>query len=358
MDCQTHRSLLRMTSVNILFRVAHPMRLLILVFVGCLVACYTTAQAVRNPLIPQRADPWMIRHTDGYVYFTATVPEYDRLELRRARSIAGLAEATPTTIWHKHASGPMGSHIWAPELHFIDGSWYLYFAAGDAERVWDIRIYVLENKSADPLAPTWIERGQLKTGWESFSLDATTFVHRGIRYLLWAQKDPHIQGNTNLYLSQMKDPITLTGRVVRLSKPEYPWEKVRYWVNEGPAVIVRQGRIFVSFSAAGTGPEYCVGLLSASEDADLLQPEAWTKLATPVFAQSETNRVFGPGHNCFIRSDDGLSDLLVYHARSYRDIKGDPLRDPNRHTRVQPLTWNPDGTPHFGIPRPDTPPLP
>ncbi|MDA5483519.1 alpha-N-arabinofuranosidase, partial [Yersinia intermedia] len=35
-----------------------------------------------NPLIEQRADPFIYRHTDGYYYFTASVPEYDRLELR------------------------------------------------------------------------------------------------------------------------------------------------------------------------------------------------------------------------------------------------------------------------------------
>jgi hypothetical protein len=42
--------------------------------------------------------------------------------------------------------------------------------------------------------------------------------------------------------------------------------------------------------------------------------------------------------------------VLVYHARDYRDIVGDPLYDPNRHTRIQRLNWNPDGTPDLGVP--------
>ncbi len=100
-----------------------------------------------NPLILQRADPFAMLHTDGYYYFTATVPEYDRLELRRAKTLNELSRAQPTVIWHKHDHGPMGSHIWAPEIHFIDNKWYIYFAAGGAEKVWDIRIYVLENDS-------------------------------------------------------------------------------------------------------------------------------------------------------------------------------------------------------------------
>ena len=308
-----------------------------------------------TPLIQQRADPWIWRHTDGTYYFMGTVPEYDRLELRRSRSIEGLRVAPPETIWRKHAVGPMGSHIWAPEIHFIDGSWYIYFAAGDAEKVWDIRIYVLENTASDPLTGTWIERGQLKTGWESFSLDATTFEHRGQRYLVWAQRDSKVRGNTNLYLSKMASPTTLVGPTIMLSRPEFPWEQVRHWVNEGPAVIHRHGRLFLTYSAAGTGAEYCLGLLSASGDADLLDPASWNKSPAPVFSQSENHGIFGPGHNSFTTSADGLTDLLVYHARSYREIVGDPLHDPNRHTRIQAITWRTDGTPDFGVPARDTP---
>ncbi|MDZ7692641.1 MAG: hypothetical protein U5K69_16185 [Balneolaceae bacterium] len=43
-----------------------------------------------TPLILHRADPWVYLHSDGYYYFTATVPEYDRLEVRRAKTIEGL----------------------------------------------------------------------------------------------------------------------------------------------------------------------------------------------------------------------------------------------------------------------------
>jgi GH43 family beta-xylosidase len=261
---------------------------------------------------------------------------------RRSRRRFG--KSTPT--------GPMGSHIWAPEMHFIKGKWYVYFAAGGAEKenVWNIRIYVLENSAANPLAGEWTERGQLKTNWESFALDATTFELRGTRYLAWAQKDPKIKGNTNLYLAKMDSPTSITGAQVMISKPEFPWEQIRYWVNEGPAVLVRNGRVWLTYSAAGTGAEYCLGLLSADEKSDLLDPASWTKSPTPIFTTSEANGVFGPGHNSFTMASDGRTDLLVYHARSYRDIKGDPLHDPNRHTRIQPFTWRPDGSPDFGAP--------
>lgn len=306
-----------------------------------------------NPLIEQRADPHIVRH-GGWYYFTATVPEYDRLELRRARTLAELPQAAPKTIWRKHATGPMGAHIWAPELHRIDGRWYIYFAAGEAEKVWNIRMYVLENAAENPLEGEWVERGQLRSGWESFALDATTFEHRGVRYLCWAQHDPKIGGNTNLYLARMDSPISIAGRPVLLSKPELPWEVIRYRVNEAPAAIVRHGRVFISYSASGTGAEYCLGLLSAEADADLLDAASWTKSPEPVFATHEEHGIFGPGHNSFTTTPDGATDLLVYHARNYREIAGDPLRDPNRHARVQALKWRPDGTPDFGVPAPET----
>ena len=328
----------------------------ILLAAGVLVAPARAADlAFPNPLIRQRADPWILRHTDGFHYFMGTLPEYDRLELRRAPTIEGLANAEPKTIWRKHATGPMGSHIWAPEIHFIDGRWYIYFAAGEAERVWNIRIYVLENASPNPFEGEWIERGQLKTGRESFSLDATTFVHRGQRYLLWAQRDPAIQGNTNLYLGKMDSPTSIAGSPTMLSRPEFAWEQVRYWVNEGPAVLIRHGRVFITYSAAGTGAKYCLGLLTADENANLLDPKSWTKSSAPVFATSEANGIYGPGHNCFTTTPDGLTDLLVYHARNYRDIPGDPLHDPNRHARLQPVRWQADGIPDFGVPIPETP---
>jgi len=303
-----------------------------------------------NPLIRQRADPHVLRHSDGYYYFMGTVPEYDRLELRRAMTIAGLATAEAKTVWTKHSAGPMGAHIWAPEIHHIDGKWFIYFAAGEAEKIWNIRVYVIENASANPLEGEWIERGQLDTGWESFALDSTTFEHRGRRYLLWAQQQSGIKGNTNLYIAGMDSPLSIKKPAVMLSKPEFPWEQVRYWVNEGPAVLIHDGRIFITYSAAGTGAEYCLGMLTADADANLLDPKSWTKSLEPVFTTNEANGTFGPGHNCFTVAEDGRTDLIVYHARSYREIQGDPLRDPNRHTRVQEVMWRADGTPDFGTP--------
>ncbi|TDC41023.1 family 43 glycosylhydrolase [Micromonospora sp. KC213] len=306
-----------------------------------------------NPLIARRADPHIFRHTDGYYYFTATAPEYDRIILRRATTLQGLASASESVIWRKHASGDMGAHIWAPEIHFINGKWYIYFAAGRSNDIWRIRMWVLENSSADPFTGTWVEKGRIVTHLDTFSLDATTFSHNGIRYLSWAQQDPAISGNSNLYLAPMSNPWTISGTPVRLSVPTLSWETIGYKVNEGPSALIRNGKVFLTYSASATDSNYCLGMLTASASSNLMNPASWSKKQQPVFRTNTATSQYGPGHNSFTVSEDGQSDILVYHDRSYRDISGDPLNDPNRRTRIQKLYWNADGTPNFGTPVPD-----
>ncbi|WP_433120371.1 family 43 glycosylhydrolase [Micromonospora sp. CA-246542] len=307
-----------------------------------------------NPLVNQRADPHIFRHTDGYYYLTATVPQYDRIVLRRATTLQGLATAAETTIWSRHTSGEMGAHIWAPEIHFINNRWYVYFAAGRTDDVWRIRMYVLETANANPPSGGWTERGRITTPWDTFSLDASTFVANGVRYLTWAQQEPGISTNSNVYLARMgANPWQITGTVTRLVVPTYAWETRGYRVAEGPAVIQRNGRLFLTYSASATDANYCLGMLSASTTANLLDAASWSKSPNPVFATSAATGQYGPGHNSFTVSEDGQSDILVYHDRNYRDISGDPLNDPNRRTRIQKLYWNADGTPNFGIPVPD-----
>jgi GH43 family beta-xylosidase len=314
-------------------------------------AAASPAVSYTNSLVAQRADPHIFKHTDGFYYFTATAPEYDRIVLRRATTLQGLASAPESVIWRRHTSGEMAAHIWAPEIHFINGRWYIYFAAGRSDDIWRIRMYVLENASANPLTGTWTERGRIVTPWDTFSLDATTFVHNGVRYLAWAQAEPGIATNTNLYLARMgANPWQITGTTARLSVPTLAWETRGFRVNEGPAVLIRNGRVFMTYSASATDANYCVGLLTASATADLLNPASWTKSGNPVFASFAATSQFGPGHNSFTVSDDGQSDIFVYHDRSYQNISGDPLNDPNRRTRLQKVYYNADGTPNFGIP--------
>lgn len=312
-----------------------------------------TKNKIHNPIVLQRADPWVYKHTDGKYYFTGSVPGYQTIELRRGDSLNNLEDGEIKTIWHAPDSGPMKNLIWAPEIHFIDGVWYVYFAASDEEngrsRKHHHRMFVIANENSDPFEGEWEVKGQVKTAFDSFSLDATVFENDGKLYYVWAQQDPRIPGNSNLYISEMANPWTLKGPQILLSIPEYDWEKIGFLVNEGPAVIKRYGKIIITYSGSATDENYAMGLLWANADDDLLDGGAWHKSPEPVFVSSETNRQFGPGHNSFTVDESG-NDILIYHARPEKNKEGDPLDNPNRHAIAQEFTWGHDGLPIFGEP--------
>ncbi|WP_331490626.1 family 43 glycosylhydrolase [Aquibacillus rhizosphaerae] len=310
-----------------------------------------------NPLIEQRADPNIYKHTDGYYYFTASVPEYNRIIMRRSKTIQGLSTAEEKVIWEAHESGEQSAHIWAPEIHVVDGNWYIHYAAGGGDGdIWKIRPYALENTSDNPMTGEWEEKGMIGKAedddfsFTGFSLDATIFEHNGKNYYIWAQKDG---SPSNLYMAEMENGYTIKGEPMLLATPDYDWERQGFWVNEGADVIKRNGKIFVSFSASATDDNYKIGLLTADEDSDIMDPSSWYKSPEPVMESNDVTGQYGPGHSTFTVAEDGVTDILVYHARSYQEIDGDPLYDPNRHTRVKVLTWNEDGTPNFGIPNAD-----
>ncbi len=305
-----------------------------------------------EPWILQRADPYVYKHTDGTYYFTASVPAYDGINLRRADSLAGLQNAEEVEVWHKHEKGPMSQHIWAPELYYINGAWYIYYAGSDVDDIWALRPYVLECKDEDPMTGTWTELGKMKAAdedvfsFEAFSLDGTIFENKGDYYYVWAEKvgvGPQI---SNLYIARMERPDKLATVQVLLTTPDYDWERVNFWVNEGPAVLKHEGKIYLTYSASDTGPAYCIGLMEIDEDADMLDPACWKKKRYPVLKTDEAKGIYGPGHNSFTKDEEG-NDIMVYHARTESKIVGNPLYNPNRHAHVMQIKWDENKKPVF-----------
>lgn len=305
-----------------------------------------------EPWILQRADPYVYKHTDGKYYFTASVPAYDAIVLRCSDTLAGLAQAEEKVLWTKHESGPMSKHIWAPEIHFLYGKWYIYYAGGEMEAEWEIRPYVLECQGEDPMTDEWIEKGKMRRAkddefsFEAFSLDATVFENKGRWYYIWAEKVGVGKQISNLYIAEMENGYTLKTVQVMLTTPDYDWERHGFWVNEGPGIIKHNGKIYMTYSASETGIQYCVGMLSADEDADLLDPKSWTKERYPVLTTNEEKGIYGPGHNSFTKDEEG-NDIIVYHARTEAEIVGNPLYNPNRHAMLMKIKWSEDNRPIF-----------
>ncbi|MDD6051932.1 MAG: glycoside hydrolase family 43 protein [Clostridiales bacterium] len=300
-------------------------------------------------LIPQRADPCILLAPDSWYYFTASVPAFDCVELRRAKSIEELPSAPTRIVWRKHIDGIMSQNIWAPEIHLVDGVWCIYFAAAgqkpDDNGVFSHRIYCLQC-DGDPMLDDWVEAGQVNTGWESFALDATTFTAAGKRYFVWAQRNEGIRGNSNLYIAEMLSATELKLPGILLSVPEYDWECIGYRVNEGPSVLKHNGKLFLTYSASATDEHYAMGMLTADEGSDLLNRASWHKSPVPVMVTDPAHGIYGPGHNSFTKAQDGR-DLLVFHARPYPGFEGTPLSDPNRHCHVWPVVYDEQDRPVF-----------
>jgi len=315
-------------------------------------------------LISDRADPYITLGSDGYYYFTASYPMYgsndsegyDRVILRRATTIEGLADAEEITIWNQADSDDTFKYIWAPEIHEINGVWYVFYTGSvESSNVWAIRPHVLRCTGDDPYTDEWENLGVMVPmegdtfSFTGFSLDMTYFEVDGRGYVIWAQTS----GNSNLYIASVdpNQPWILTSKPMLLTQPEYYWEEVLIPVNEGPAVLIHDGKVFVTFSASATGPEYCVGLIYADATADLLDSSSWTKLAEPLLTSEDLVDEYGPGHNSFTVDSEG-NYVFVYHSRTKECYEGecgyssyDSLYDPCRSAHVRYVEWDEDGLP-------------
>jgi GH43 family beta-xylosidase len=329
--------------------------------VGCslLAADKSKSGTFKNPLLARGPDPWVLWHDGEYFYIRAA---RESLVLTRTKDVTKLASAANKTIWiPKEASNK--HHLWAPEIHFIAGKWYVYYAADDGNSD-NHQLYVLENASADPFAGEFVMKSRISTDNDNnWAIDGTVFENAGSWYLSWSGwQTRRVDTETQcIYLAKLKNPWTLASERVVLSKPELDWERhyrnAKGWnpdhviyVNEGPEALKSpDGKlIHIVYSASGCWtPDYALGLLTAKADADLLDPKSWTKSQQPVFHQSPENRVYGTGHCCFFKSPDGTEDYILYHAR---DTRVDPPGKDVRSPRAQEFHWTSEGYPVFGVP--------
>lgn len=306
-----------------------------------------------KPWIMHRADPFATKGHNGKYYFTATAPKYDYIALRESDDLYSLDEAEEKIIWKKHDEGEMSGYIWAPEMHYIDGAYYIYFAASRSDNIWRIRPYVLKCEG-DPIKDEWEELGQMQAAdgdgfsFNSFSLDATVFENGGKNYFVWAEKIGVWKGMSNLCIAELETPNKLKTKQVILSTPTYDWERVDEWVEEGPAVLKHGGKIYLAYSASATGACYAMGMLTCNEGDDVLDVENWSKERKPVLKTDAEKKVFGPGHNSFVKDRNG-EDICVFHARDFEKIVGNPLDDINRHALLLKVVYDDSGKPIFDL---------
>ena len=296
-----------------------------------------------NPLLPAPSqDPWVMVH-EGV--FHALNTDGRRIFLRRSSAVLTLFKQPAITVWKAPVRGPDSKHLWAPELHRLDGRWFIYYAADDSRNC-NHRLWALAAVGDDPAGP-YRSVGTIQTG--GWSIDATLLPGSDGRcFLLWSGWEGAGKGAQNLYIAPLKDPVTLAAPRVLLTRPTEPWERLGGAICEGPAVLQRGKVTRVIYSASASWTVHsCLGML-VNENGDYLNPTAWKK-AGPVF--SRTPQVWCIGHASLVAQEE--AGLIFYHAKTRR-TRG--WRD--RNIRAQPFTWNEDGLPSFGEPISLVSPLP
>lgn len=318
-------------------------------------------QYYANPLLDNVSEPWAIRVGDRY-YYTQNME--DRIVLWWTKDLTNLAEAQSKVIWVPQDSAS-SLHLWAPEIHRIDGKWYVYFTADDGNTD-NHHLYVIENSAADPFQGSFEMKGKIQTDpGDHWAIHASVFEHRDSLYLIWSGwQTKRVSTETqSIYIARMENPWTLATPRVMISTPEEEWE--RQWinpdgtrtaypifVNEAPQALPSPNadRLFIIYSASGNWtPYYALGLLWADADADLLQAESWLKIDTPVFSMDSQQSVYSVGSFCPIRDADGAYRYFLYQGR---DVPNDPpgVAATSKSLRMQQLGWTKDGFPDLGKP--------
>jgi GH43 family beta-xylosidase len=286
----------------------------------------------------------MILH-GGYYYYCESRGKR-HIYIRRSRTIAGIGLDPGVRVWSAPVRGGNSNNVWAPELHLIDGRWFIYYAADDSQSE-NHRMWVLECSGTEPRGK-YVCRGPIDTG--GWAIDGTVLIAEDARkYFVWSGWPGKANGQQNLYIAPMRDPLTVSGARVTLTTPDQSWERVAMPICEGPQVLRRNGDLFIVYSASGSWtPDYCLGMLH-NNTGDLLNPSAWRKHG-PVFQQ--TDEVWGVGHCSFVKSHCETQDWILYHSKSSR-VHGWEDRD----VHAKPFSWSSDGFPDFGMPIPRSVPV-
>jgi GH43 family beta-xylosidase len=327
-----------------------PLIILTLVsFLGGIGGCSFASETYTNPIISDGADPWIAYH-EGYYYMTYTTGS--GVVIHRSTRLAGtngLGRAPVVAAFYPPA--PYNKDVWAPELHFLQGKAYVYYAADDGNNT-NHRMFVAQSDLTGPTF-SFAAKGKIyDASSDRWAIDGTVLeATNGALYFIWSGWPGTQDGLQNLYIAPMSDPLTISGPRVLLATPNHTWES---WIEEGPEVLQHNGQIYLIYAAnlSWTDNE-CLGML-VNSDGNFLNPASWTKSGGPVFSTfvSGAGAVYGPGHCGFTKSLDGTQDVIVYHAAKYSGAGW------NRNIRMQTFSWTQGGLPSFGEPVPAGVPLP
>jgi GH43 family beta-xylosidase len=314
-----------------------------------------------NPVLEGNRNTWVTFH-EGRYYFAQN--DQGKIFLKVTEDLTDLANVPKNEICDMQNDYGL-VHLWRPNLVNIDDVWYLYTTADDGNTD-NHQIYVLSNESEDPLEGEFRMLGRISTDADNnWAIHASVFRFRGELYMIWSGWiTRRVFAETQcIFIAKMKNPWTLDGERVLISKPEYEWEcqwvnadgsmatAYPLFVNESPTFFCdeKTDKAYIYYSAsANWTPHAAIGELSAAKDADLLDPASWTKRPHPVMKQDNEAGIYGPGTPCVVPSPDGSQYWLVYKAKD-AEIRRAGSSDISA-VYMKPVEIDQRGVPEFGRP--------
>ncbi len=313
------------------------------------------------PIALNRADP-CITKWNGKYYFIATndADNNHTLYIREADSIPGLVNAQEVLLLDSDTYDHIKGLLWAPEFHVIGEDLYIFHAATTGEFFYEESHVMKLRKGGNPISrDDWSmpQRVLKKDGsylceaGKTISLDMTVIKQNNEYYVAWSERQfLPVDIGAWVYIAKIDpaEPWKLTSDPVLLTKPDYGWANNHTFVDEGPFALYGDSKLFLTFSSAAVDATYVVGLLTADLEADLLDPESWTKTNYPLLTSRSVPGEFGTGHNAYVIDDDGLT-WNTYHARPgvdgprssgirrvHFDIEGYPVLDLTEEKDLKP----------------------
>ena len=292
----------------------------------------STTVTAQNPICKPGDDPF-VTYRNGVYYYLFTASGATELKVATATSLDKISRDNAKSVYKAPAGTDHSKQLWAPEMYYLEGNWYIYVAADDGNDE-NHRMHVLKGTTQNPTDP-FEYVGKISDSTDIWAIDATILEHENQLYFIWAgwrTQDANNSGQQQLYIAKMSSPTTLEGKRKMISNPKYSWERS---INEGPNIVKRGGRTFLLFSAWGAWePGYCVGYLELT-GSNPLSPVAWKKCSTPLIEQNSV--ALAPGHNCVVPAPDGTL-WMVYHAQPSPFVMWQ-----DRNLWIQKLEFTADG---------------
>ncbi|KAG4066153.1 hypothetical protein HA402_010355 [Bradysia odoriphaga] len=304
------------------------------------------SQTFNNPISDINwPDPYAYLHTDGFYYMPRS--ENNGLVLYRTQTLSNWRNAQQSRIY---TAGPGLGAVWAPEIHYIRGEFYIYVAMETDGLNENHSMYVLKANNANDPMGQWSTAHRMYIPAEDYwAIDGTVLEYgNGKLYFIWSGW-PQINSGfpQYLYIAEMCDPMTVCGRRVLIKRVDFPWERIGADLIEGPQILHNAGRVFLVYSASGSWtPDYILGFMGIDNLADPLNYDNWWRHDRPVFWRHDEENVYGVGHASLTTSPDKREPWIVYHAMSNPNAGWE-----GRTARAQKFGWNPDNSPDFGRPR-------